>query len=332
MMLDVAGDEAPALQDITDWFNTDDEDGLEPGEPDSPAVLLDFWSHSSLDGLHHLSYVKQLWSHYRDHGLTVIGVHTPRFTFEQDPEHVETAVTRHGIDYPVALDADNTTWTLYGNRHRPRQTLINGEGRICYEQVGTGERYTGLEQQIRRLLLRAGSDLPDTVLAESDREPVQDIENELVSPRIDAGAGGPDPGNAAYQVCAPYARIDYEDRRTSQHTMNRLYLSGTWTRDTEYAVFQGDSGYASLRFTARDCAVTLGCRNQTGLRVAVEMDGEPVPDEKQGQDLQEDGTGTYLDVSRPRMYRLVSGDAVEIQEIRLIPRDTGLQLYTFSFL
>ncbi len=330
----VGMDEAPAFEDITAWFNTDG-DVSHPTEIDADVVLLHFWSYTCPDSNDALPRMQELWEHYREHGLTVVGIHTAEFSFEQRPEHVETAVDERDITYPVALDADNTTWHLYGNRHRPRQTVIDRDGHIRHEQVD--DRYRTLEDAVRRLLLQAGRTLPDSLFDDTDMAPdeaEQDVNapvDAMISPRIRAGEDGPALGNVEHQVCHTYARIDYRDERPDEHQMNRLYLKGTWMQTDECITFHGDKGYTALRFTAQDCTVTMAPGDADELRVTVELDGAPVPEGRRGQDVDEDDQGTYVDVSRPCRYQLVERDAVDVGEIRLVPRDTGLRVYACSF-
>ena len=49
-------------------------------------------------------YVRGWYDKYKDHGLVVIGVHSPEFAFEKDPANVAKAIKDLGVDYPVAMD------------------------------------------------------------------------------------------------------------------------------------------------------------------------------------------------------------------------------------
>ena len=44
---------------------------------------------------------------YRDHGLVVIGVHAPEFSFEKDIENVRWAAKDMRIQYPIVIDNDH---------------------------------------------------------------------------------------------------------------------------------------------------------------------------------------------------------------------------------
>jgi thiol-disulfide isomerase/thioredoxin len=53
------------------------------------AVLVDFWDYTCVNCIRTLPYVQAWHERYRDKGLTVIGVHTPEFTFAQYESNVE---------------------------------------------------------------------------------------------------------------------------------------------------------------------------------------------------------------------------------------------------
>jgi hypothetical protein len=93
--------------------------------------------------------------------FVMIGIHTPEFAYEKDPDNVRKAVLEYQLKYPIALDSYNTTWKLYGNHYWPRQTIIDGGGRIRYVHIGEGD-YEGMERKISELLKEnVGKIVPD---------------------------------------------------------------------------------------------------------------------------------------------------------------------------
>ena len=62
------------------------------------VVLVDFWTYSCINCLRALPYVKAWHERYKDHGLVVIGVHTPEFAFEKDEGNVRRAVQDLAVD------------------------------------------------------------------------------------------------------------------------------------------------------------------------------------------------------------------------------------------
>jgi len=83
--------------------------------------------------------------------FVMIGMHTPEFAYEKDPDNVREAVLKYDLKYPIALDSYNTTWKLYGNHYWPRQTIIDVQGRIRYAHIGEGD-YQEMERKVSELL------------------------------------------------------------------------------------------------------------------------------------------------------------------------------------
>jgi thiol-disulfide isomerase/thioredoxin len=142
---------APELADIKGWLNSA---ALRLSELRGKVVFLDFWTYSCANCIRTIPHVIRLHQKYASQGLVVIGVHTPEFEYEKDAGSVRSAVERLGIGYPVALDSENTTWKLYGNRYWPRQTLIDHSGEVRYEHIGEGG-YEEIEEQVAGLLAEA---------------------------------------------------------------------------------------------------------------------------------------------------------------------------------
>lgn len=80
-------------------------------------MLIDFWTYSCINCLRAMPFVHEWERRYRDHGLVVIGVHTPEFAFERDPRNVMKAVQQLKVEYPVALDNQYTIWRAFNNRY-----------------------------------------------------------------------------------------------------------------------------------------------------------------------------------------------------------------------
>ncbi|MGH2768551.1 MAG: alkyl hydroperoxide reductase, partial [Actinomycetota bacterium] len=66
--------------------------------------------------------------------FVAIGVHSPKFVNERDPEMVRQAVGRYGVTHPVVVDSGMRVWSQFGVKAWPTLVLIDPEGDI----VGTG--------------------------------------------------------------------------------------------------------------------------------------------------------------------------------------------------
>ena len=73
--------ELPSLGGATGWLNSPP---LTAAGLRGKVVLVDFWTYTCINWLRTLPYVRAWAEKYKDHGLVVIGVHTPEFAFEQE--------------------------------------------------------------------------------------------------------------------------------------------------------------------------------------------------------------------------------------------------------
>ena len=122
-----AGTVAPEITGIAEWLNSQP---LTLAQLRGKVVLLDFWTYTCINCIRTLPHITQWYNTYKDKGLEIIGIHTPEFAFEKSKPHVEDAIKRFNITYPVALDNEYKTWQAYSNRYWPSHYLIDQHGII----------------------------------------------------------------------------------------------------------------------------------------------------------------------------------------------------------
>ncbi|HEU5432522.1 MAG TPA: alkyl hydroperoxide reductase, partial [Thermomicrobiales bacterium] len=66
----------------------------------------------------------------------MIGVHSPKFTWEQNPDAARAAVQRLGITHPVVHDPDMRLWQEYAVRAWPTLMLVDPLGRVWGRHEG----------------------------------------------------------------------------------------------------------------------------------------------------------------------------------------------------
>ena len=88
---------------------------------------------------------------YENDGLTIVGVHSPEFSWEKPYDKVEAATRGLGVKYPVVQDNDFAIWRRYSNWAWPSTVIVDRKGIIRYTHIGEGA-YGETEQVIRRLL------------------------------------------------------------------------------------------------------------------------------------------------------------------------------------
>ena len=106
--------ELAALTRATTWLNSQP---LTAAELDRKVVLVNFWTYSCINWRRQLPYVRAWAEKYKDHGLVVVGVHAPEFSFEKNVDNVRWAVMEMRIQYPVVIDNDHAIWRAFNNEY-----------------------------------------------------------------------------------------------------------------------------------------------------------------------------------------------------------------------
>ena len=112
-------------------------------------VVLDFWTFCCVNCLHVLDELRPLEEKYAD-SLVLIGVHSPKFEHEADPEALAAAVERHAVHHPVLDDPELVTWQAYTARAWPTLVVIDPEGYIVASMSGEGHAH-GLSVLVEEL-------------------------------------------------------------------------------------------------------------------------------------------------------------------------------------
>ncbi|MFW0181809.1 NHL domain-containing thioredoxin family protein [Rothia sp. P5766] len=118
------------------WLNTGDQE-LSLEKLRGKIVILDFWTFCCMNCLHVLDELRPLEEKYSD-VLVTIGVHSPKFEHEADPQALAAAVDRYDITHPVLDDPNLETWAAYTARAWPTLVVIDPEGYIIAHLSGEG--------------------------------------------------------------------------------------------------------------------------------------------------------------------------------------------------
>jgi thiol-disulfide isomerase/thioredoxin len=113
-------------------------------------VVLDFWTFCCINCLHVLDELRPIEERYHD-VLDVIGVHSPKFEHERDPDALAAAVQRYGVTHPVLDDPDLRTWDQYAARAWPTLCVVDPEGYLVATMAGEGHA-EGLARLIDELV------------------------------------------------------------------------------------------------------------------------------------------------------------------------------------
>lgn len=126
---------APEL-DGRGWLNTGGRD-LRLADLRGKIVLIDFWTFCCINCLHVLDELRPLEEKYAD-VLVTVGVHSPKFAHEADPDALAAAVERYSVHHPVLDDPDLATWQAYIARAWPTLVLVDPEGYVVAQLSGEG--------------------------------------------------------------------------------------------------------------------------------------------------------------------------------------------------
>jgi thiol-disulfide isomerase/thioredoxin len=267
------------------------------------VVLIDFWTYSCVNCIRTLPYVKRWYDTYRKAGLVVVGVHTPEFAFEHVRGNVERAVESLGIDYPVALDNDYGTWSVWGNQYWPAEYYVDRQGHVRYAHFGEGQ-YGETEKVIRTLL--AEPDLPSPVSGSiRDQTPTGALtpETYLGTARLENFVGSPivpgREGTYAIPKVVPQNGVAY---------------GGRWVVEKQKIVAV-EGARLRLSYHARNVYLVLG-KGKTDGSVQVSVDGRRVK---------------TVGVRADRLYTLVARPGAPADHTLDLSFSPGTEAYAFTF-
>ena len=308
----IAGDsELQALRGATAWLNTPplSADGLR-----GKVVLVDFCTYTCINWLRTLPYVRAWAEKYGEHGLVVIGAHTPEFVFEREVENVRRAIAAMRVQYPIAVDNDYAVWNGFSNQYWPALYLIDAKGAIRFTHFGEGA-YDQSERSIQQLLVEAGAGAFSREVVTPDARGIEapaDWDN-LKSGETYLGA----------------AQAEHFVRNATRLRLNEWTLAGDWTLGSKAVALQKPDGKINYRFHARDVHLVMGPAGRgASARFVVRLDGQ-APGTVHGADVDEQGRGV---VAEQRTYQLIRQQRPIVDrqfEIEFL--DPGVEAFCFTF-
>jgi len=316
--------EMPSFSGATAWLNS-----LPLAEADlrGKVVLVDFWTYTCINWLRTLPYVRAWAEKYRDHGVVVIGVHTPEFAFEHDLENVRQAAKNMRVEYPTAIDNDYAIWSAFQNQYWPALYLVDAQGHIRSHHFGEGA-YEQSEMMTQQLLVEAGiGDIDQQLVsvdaqgaeAAADWSDLRSPENYLGYERTEHFAS---PGGAVVDERHVYAV-------PAQLRLNHWALSGDWTVGLQATALNEANGRIAYRFHARDLHLVMGPATRgTSVRFRVHIDGGQ-PGVAHGIDVDDQGNGI---ATQQRMYQLIrQPKPIADRQFEIEFLDAGVEAFAFTF-
>lgn len=145
---------APELQSNLHWLNADPQ-RIEAHR--GRVLALVFWNAASAYCHTLLEDLQRLQARYPV-GLSLLGIHQPKFDAELDGRLVLKIANRLGLPFPVANDPGWTTWQHYAIKAWPSVALVDTRGRL--REIFTGDDQAArLEAAIQGLVDEVGGAL-----------------------------------------------------------------------------------------------------------------------------------------------------------------------------
>lgn len=312
-LLSPKGVQAPEIITGGEWFSPPSplaSEGQVLKSLRGKVIVVDFWTYSCINCQRTLPYLKTWYEKYKNKGLVIIGVHSPEFEFEKNPENVKKAIADFGLKYPIVQDNNFSTWRAYDNQYWPAKYFIDKDGYIRYTHFGEGD-YDESEKVIQELLQEAGASVSGEINNPIYQVYAQTPETYLGYLRIDR-FGSPEKvaQDSIFSYTAPNVPQNY------------IAYEGEWAVMSEYANPQkGAKLY--LNFEAKE--VFLVMRTKGGpAKVKVYLDDKM-------QYSGEDNKEGIVTVDSDRLYKLINLPIPGRHTLRLEFEDNNAELYAFTF-
>ena len=313
---------APNLVGIAHYLNTTPEELAKKME--NKVVLYDIWTYSCINCVRTLPHITAWDDKYSDQGLLIVGIHSPEFEFEKNPDNVQMAIDKHGISYPVLLDNDMETWKAFDNRYWPRKYIADHEGYIRYDHIGEGG-YQETEKIIQQLLKERSTNLGIQFVSVSSLVDIEAFEHtNFRTPELYFGYKFAQNRNqlGSQEGFQPSRTVTYTEPTNIE--LNKFYPIGNWKNHEDGMELTTLNGSIKLSFNAKE--VNIVTENNAQLEIF--LDGVPLTEKYSGTDIV---SGNQLIVSDPGMYNIINSDTSisHIMEIQI--KGKGFQAFTFTF-
>jgi thiol-disulfide isomerase/thioredoxin len=293
---------APDFTGTQKWFNSKP---LTLAKLRGRVVLIDFWTYTCINCIRTLPHLVAWDKAYRKAGLTIVGVHSPEFSFEHDAGNVAAAIKQNGIRYPVVQDNELATWNAWSNQYWPAEYLIDARGHVRAAKFGEGD-YDKSEHEIRELLAEAGA----TGLG-GDAKPSRTYDpTNQATPETYLGTARAERFLPSKSLTGTYAYRPYAGRLPVSH----FSFGGTWTVTAESATARANA-ILNGRVAGKDVYLVLSPPRGGAGTVRVIVDGKP---EK------------VVHVDSQRLYHLLSRPNPGEHDLRL-EFSPGVAGYAFTF-
>ena len=300
-----------ALRGATAWINSPP---LSADVLRGKVVLVDFCTYTCVNWLRTLPYLRAWAEQYSQHGLVVIGAHTPEFGFEHDLENVRRALAAMHVNYPIAVDNDYAIWNGFSNQYWPALYLLDAKGAIRFTHFGEGA-YDESERMIQKVLGETGA---------------TGVSGELVTVDAHGLEVSADWNNVqSGETYLGTEQTEHFVRSAARLRLNEWTLGGDWKIGNKAVALNKPNGKIMYRFHARDVNLVMGpspAARGTSVRFVVRLDGQPAGG---GADVDAQGQGV---VNEQRTYQLIrQARPITDRQFEIEFLDAGVEAFCFTF-
>jgi len=312
----------PKLIGIEYYLNTTPEKLKQ--EIKDKVVLYDIWTYSCINCIRTLPYITAWNEKYEEDGLLIIGIHSPEFEFEKDPENVKTAMKKHGIVYPVVLDNNMETWKAFENRYWPRKYIADHEGYIRYDHIGEGG-YKETEKIIQQLLDERSVDLGIQSKSTKPLVNIDEFEHTMFrTPELYFGYKFAENRNQLgnKEGFQPENVVSYSKHENID--LHKFYLTGDWKNHKDSMELISETGTIKLLYNAKE--VNIVSDNNSHMEIF--LDDKPISKELSGNSI---NLKNSMNTSKPDLYNIVSEKESSSHIIEIKIQGQGFKIFTFTF-
>ena len=313
---------APNLVGISHYLNISSEELTK--KMDNKVILYDIWTYSCINCIRTLPFITSWDEKYSDQGLLIIGIHSPEFEFEKDPQNVKIAIKKYGITYPVVMDNNMETWKAFENNYWPRKYIADHEGNLRYDHIGEGS-YQETEKVIQQLLDERSIALGIENISENKLVIIEEFEHTLFrTPELYFGYKFAQNRNqlGSDEGFQPEMIVKYSDPNNIE--LNKFYLIGNWKNHEDSMQLTESTGSIKVSFDAKE--VNIVTENNAQLEIF--LDGVSLTKKHAGSDII---FGNKINVSNAGMYNIINSETRIAHTMEIVIEGKGFQVFTFTF-
>jgi len=292
------------------------------------VLLIDFWEYTCINCIRDFSVLKRWYAKYHSYGFDIVGVHYGEFAIGFDADNVRDAAKRFHLPWPVVADLQGSIWRAYRSDVWPNRYLIDQDGDIVLHIEGEGNNRP-MEDEIRALLAKTHPEVNQIPL-----DPPEDTFAPSCGITTDETYVGDWFGRGAIANPKGYSNDGEATnfRADGAPADGKVMLSGRWITQQDGVTSDGKRDQAQLRYHARSVYAVLSVADpKKPVRVYLLQDGKPINQDEAGVDVHFDSQGSYLEVSSPRMYYLVTNAAFGSHLLALEPQRADFVLHSFTY-